>query len=467
MTRILRSVAKMRPSELWSRGTERVRTIGERIDCATGRPRWERERLRSRLSRSSVGVGEAERALADRDWRSAGEVFRRHFSSRRNSFPLDPGRHQLITASVLHQFPNAADEARVLADRLVEGRRQLLGYSDVPVGSCEQIDWHFDPVHNRRAPRRFWASIPYLDPQFGDHKVIWELNRHQHWLSLGRAAWLTGDPRYAHVFQRELAGWLADNPPLVGINWSSMLELGFRALSWIWSLHFFSAVESESGDNTWLVDMLVGLDEQLNHISRHLSTYFSPNTHLLGEGLALYVAGRCCRNSPLLPAGKQSAAKFFAMKRNVRCTRTAATPNSPPHYHRYALDFYLLALTISPPDRTIPTPASFAEVTSRMATFCGPSPVRRRSPADDRRRRRRVAVSNLRSPSRRRGGFALTGCCSSSAAGTGGHSIPPRKRSGCLAAIEAGCVGRLDLTLRNRICSARRVTRCCGRAGVM
>jgi hypothetical protein len=33
----------------------------------------------------------------------------------------------------------------------------------------------------------------------GDHKVIWELNRHQHWLMLGRAFWLTGEAKYARA----------------------------------------------------------------------------------------------------------------------------------------------------------------------------------------------------------------------------------------------------------------------------
>ena len=42
-----------------------------------------------------------------------------------------------------------------------------------------------DPVHARRVPRQFWSTVPYLDPECGDHKIIWELNRHQHWLVLG------------------------------------------------------------------------------------------------------------------------------------------------------------------------------------------------------------------------------------------------------------------------------------------
>ncbi len=40
------------------------------------------------------------------------------------------------------------------------------------------------------------------------------------------------------------------------------------------------------------MDLLLALDRQLAHIEQNLSHYFSPNTHLLGEALALYVAGR-------------------------------------------------------------------------------------------------------------------------------------------------------------------------------
>ena len=46
-----------------------------------------------------------------------------------------------------------------------------------------------------RAPR-FWATCRISIRACGDHKIIWELNRHQHWLQLGRAWWLTGDARY-------------------------------------------------------------------------------------------------------------------------------------------------------------------------------------------------------------------------------------------------------------------------------
>src|SRR5439155_25139175 len=164
------------------------------------------------------------------------------------------------------------------------------------------------------------------------------------------AFWLTGDRKYRDRCIAELASWLDANPPLAGINWSSMLELAFRSLSWLWALHFFAEHDALVGGEDrlpWTVDLLLALDRQLAHVEQNLSYYFSPNTHLLGEALALYVAGRA------LPALAGSARRSDVGRRILvgeisrqigadgdHCERSA-------HYHRYTLDFSLLASAIA------------------------------------------------------------------------------------------------------------------------
>ena len=49
--------------------------------------------------------------------------------------------------------------------------------------------------------------------------------------------------------------------------------------------------EAQGLDAGWLIDMLIALDRQLAHVAANLSYFFSPNTHLTGEALALYVVG--------------------------------------------------------------------------------------------------------------------------------------------------------------------------------
>ena len=57
-----------------------------------------------------------------------------------------------------------------------------------PSTTVSQIDWHCDRVHGKCAPRKPWFRVKYLDfAEVGDSKVTWELNRHQHLVTLAKA----------------------------------------------------------------------------------------------------------------------------------------------------------------------------------------------------------------------------------------------------------------------------------------
>jgi hypothetical protein len=367
--RVLEKLRRLSGGELRGRSAEQLRVAFEAVAFSIGAARWKRERLRSALRSDTAELRDARAALDARDWPRAHARLRSHLLKRTSRFPIDPfGRHA-VAAAVRNRFPAAADDAVVRAARVSEDHYDVLGYQNLGWRTAAGVlDWHLDPVSQRRAPTGFWRRIPFLDPRAGDHKVIWELNRHQHWLALGRAAWLTDDRRYREVFQNQLGTWLTDNPPLTGINWASMLELGFRSISWIWALHLFLPFDDEAGD-CWTVDLLLGLDRQLNQISRHLSAYFSPNTHLLGEGLALYVGGRVLPELRRAPRWEAVGRHVLVHEAHAQVHADGGHAELSPHYHRYALDFYLLALAVA--RRTDdPVAETFAEVASRMASFC-------------------------------------------------------------------------------------------------
>jgi uncharacterized heparinase superfamily protein len=315
---------------------------GGRVRSALKAPAWDRRDLASALGAGGE-TAPVVRALTAEDWARAHALLVTHFTNQPARFVIAPAMREQVVAEIALRFPASARDAAERADRMLAGRYDLLGYRDLPFDGKH---WHRDEVHGKTAPLIFWSQVPYLDPSCGDHKIIWEINRHQHWMELGRAYWLTGDERYRAECLAQLDSWLTENPPLMGVNWASMLELGFRAISWIWALNFF--VGSDHADRSpWLVDLLLGLDRQLAHIERHLSYYFSPNTHLLGEALALYVGGRTL---PELTASarREATGRRILVQEITRqilvdgghCERSA-------HYHRYTLDFYLLALAVA------------------------------------------------------------------------------------------------------------------------
>ena len=361
----------MTRDEIAWRAATTLRRHAQRIGCLLRRPRWQRDAIASVLTRDVVDDALAA-AIRGRDWLAVHDLLAARLRARPARFVLNPGSAATLRRQILNRWPDAATEAAARADRLLDGEIDLLGYGGLrfsnPPASGAPIDWHFDPVHAASSPMRFWADVPYLDPEHGDHKVIWELNRHQHWLALSRARWLTGDECYAAEIRRQLADWLAANPPLTGVNWASMLELGFRSISWVWALHAL-LVHEQPLTEPWLVDLLVGLDRQLTHVEQNLSYYFSPNTHLLGEALALYVAGEA------LPE-LANAARWRATGRRVLMNEIAKQiaadgghAERSTHYHRYTLDFYMLALLTARQAGDADAEAAFRDAVERLAVF--------------------------------------------------------------------------------------------------
>lgn len=360
----LSRLAKMGPAEAQERATALARNTWDRARASVRTPSWRRESLISLLSPDDTIAVRA--AAARGRWRDAHLALARAFVSGPMRFVIAPSLRHDVATRVQMTFPSSARDAHARADRILHGDYDLLGYEGLRFEGAHGVDWAFDPVSGRRPPHRFWTDVPFLDAACGDHKVIWELNRHQHWLRLGRAYWLTGDTRYRDLVVRQLDSWLAANPPLIGVNWASMLELGFRSLSWLWAIQFF-ADGAEADETPWLVDALVALDRQLNHIARNLSVYFSPNTHLLGEALALYVAGRAL---PFLAASRERedvGRRWLLAESHRQIAADGSHREQSPHYHRYTLDFYLLALAVA---RITGDDAAgaFADTASRLAT---------------------------------------------------------------------------------------------------
>jgi hypothetical protein len=347
-----------------------------------------------RNASGSAAWQQAYRALRARDYAAAHVALGRHFAERTSPFPFNARDRQTIASAIRTDFPDAPAGAAAGARARGAGRApdigaaggwggptpDLLGYAGLSLGTTP--DWHTDSVNRRHSPRTFWSTVPYLEPSAGDHKVIWELNRHQHWLTLGRAAALTGNRAYYDEFTAQLASWLAGNPPLIGTNWASMLELAFRSFSWMWALELFAPDANRDDREPWLVDLLLALDRQLTHIEHNLSHYFSPNTHLSGEALALYVAGVS------LPELKASRRRIGVGRdvlvqeagRQVRADGGHAELST--HYHRYSTDFYLLAAAVA---RRAADPAApvFEQAARRQARYL-------RTVADDAGRRPQI-----------------------------------------------------------------------------
>jgi heparinase II/III-like protein len=259
------------------------------------------------------------------------------------------GAWRLDTPALLDRHvPGARAELVASAESICRGRFDLLGYEALDFG--DPVDWHLDPISDRRAPLVHWSRIDPLDPdQAGDSKVVWELNRHQWMVRLGQAYRLTGDERYAETFAEAMRRWLRANPPGLGINWASSLEVALRLIAWCWSLALFRGAGALSAE--LYTDIVDSAGAHARHIQRYLSHYFSPNTHLTGEALGLFYAGTVF---PEL----EGAARWREVGQSVLVAESARQVLADgvhfelsTCYHRYTAEIYLHLVLLAAANR--------------------------------------------------------------------------------------------------------------------
>ena len=195
---------------------------------------------------------------------------------------------ECIIDAMMHSFPSERLQIIETAERAIKGQFDLLGFKDLSFG--KPTDWHLEPISGKRSPLHHWSRINYLKQDIaGDKKVTWELNRHQHFVTLGQAYWITGNERFSEAFVTQAASWMDANPPKLGINWASSLELAFRSIAWLWAIHLFAG--SPCLTSAFKLRLLKYLLAHGFHLESYLSHYFSPNTHLTGEALGLFYIG--------------------------------------------------------------------------------------------------------------------------------------------------------------------------------
>jgi len=246
-----------------------------------------------------------------------------------------PQRIELIRTSV----PDFEENVLEKAEQILNHQFPLLGYGALQYG--KEMDWHLDVVSGKRAPLRPWPKINYLDfDEVGDSKVTWELSRHQFLVTLAKAWLLTREERFLRKLESLYYDWHRKNPYPLGTNWASSLEVSFRSLSWIWVRQLLADCETARQLRR---DITHALAFNAWYVRRYLSTYFSPNTHLQGEAVALFFIGTLLPSSPAASHWRDLGRKILLEHAVTKVLEDGAYFERSTYYHVYALDFFLHA----------------------------------------------------------------------------------------------------------------------------
>ena len=130
-----------------------------------------------------------------------------------------------------------------------------------------------------------------------DIRAIWELNRLQPLVDLGRAWRLTGRDEFAECAARWFSGWSEQNPFGMTVNWASSLEVALRSVSMLLAVNCLRDSEPFRDEQfRALLARQFCLHGQ--YVDSHLSPASSAFNHLAGESAALALLGELLPGLP-------------------------------------------------------------------------------------------------------------------------------------------------------------------------
>ena len=178
-------------------------------------------------------------------------------------------------AKFFDRFFSTTDEVITSANGIVDGK---------------EIEWTRDPLSNYLWPLDHHYDIKLMRADGSDVRVLWELNRLGHFVTLASAYSGTKDERYAAEFFAQLRSWSDQNPYGHGPNWTCAMEVALRAINLLAAFEVFR--HSPQLDAASLKFFLRLAQQHGKYIERNLEfSYIATSNHYLSDVVGLVWLG--------------------------------------------------------------------------------------------------------------------------------------------------------------------------------
>src|SRR2546429_1127498 len=302
------------------------------------RSRAQRARRRERMMLETLAQTPA-RLRQEFERMSSSELLD-HFRNRTTPTFL-PGSDALSQTASLqrHLFPFETAQLLERATHITDQHCwPLLGYGEKCFG--REIEWLRDPLSGVLWPPDYHADVELMRGDGSDARVLWEINRLAHLLTLARAYVVTDDEKFAVEIFAELASWREQNPLGLGANWACAMEVALRAMNLL--AVFELTCRSPQLNEATLPQFLHMFDQHGAQIRRNLEfSYISTSNHYLSD-----VVGLLCLGITLPELEAASEWREFGWRETLRemdkqVLADGADYEASTGYHRLVLELFL------------------------------------------------------------------------------------------------------------------------------
>ena len=159
-----------------------------------------------------------------------------------------------------------------------------------------------------------------------------------------RDSYITKDEKYAIEFKKLILDWIENNPPLLGINWASGLEISLRLISWIFTIYFFR--DSKEINNNHFFSKIFKVLFQHAYYLRFFYTKRSFN-HTIGELFGGYLFSHIFNDYKNIKNWEQILFKQLKKQIFLQIRPDGFNIEQSVNYHRFVLEFFMIFLLLN------------------------------------------------------------------------------------------------------------------------
>lgn len=289
-------------------------------------------------------IGTRSVRLHDRFARMPGEELLAHFRRRSQPAFFLGFRDQRTGKTFQRHFSNAANEPVAAANRICDDHCwPLLGFGEKSFG--DQIEWRRDPISGFVSPLTYHRDVQLLRDDGSDARVLWELNRLGHLITLAQAYRLTRDEKFTNEFLSQVSSWTEQNPYGRGPNWHCAMEVALRAMNLLAAFELFR--DSPQITEQSLRQLLALFDQHGTYIRNNLEfSYIATSNHYFSDVIGLLWLGIMLPELSEAADWREFGYREMLAEMDKQVLPDGADFESSTGYHRYILELLLYSFLV-------------------------------------------------------------------------------------------------------------------------
>jgi hypothetical protein len=218
----------------------------------------------------------------------------------------------------------------------------LMGYGEKDFRA--EMEWLRDSLSGELWPLNYHLDINIARDGW-DVRVLWELNRLAHLITLGRAFVVTNDEQLAEEFFVQVESWHAQNPVARGPNWMCAMEVALRAMNLLAAFQLFRRSQGLTEKRLQL--LLKMFDAHGAHIRRNLEfSYIATSNHYLSDVAGLLWLGLMLPELEAAKSWREFGRREMLREMDKQILADGADDEASTGYHRMVLELFLYSFLL-------------------------------------------------------------------------------------------------------------------------